>query len=113
MVWPTGTLERDLRKELIMSEETGCRSPAFSPGRIVLHRSVLRVNLNEAQVYAGMERHIRADWGEVDARTAVTNRRALVQKEGRLISLFRTEGDTIFRIVTSSKRRTTKVSGVS
>lgn len=83
------------------------RTPFFDLGRIVITSAALQV-LTSADIHAGVERHARADWGEVSPEDARANNDAYC-KGGRLLSAYRSAGDRKFWIITEADRSATTV----
>ena len=60
------------------------------------------------QMLAALSRHVRGDWGDMDADDRAENERSL--KEGlRLFSSYRTRGGIKFWIITEADRSVTTV----
>lgn len=89
-----------------MSEETTLK-PKFSLGQTVITRNAAD-KLNPADVVTGMERHVSGEWGELCPEDIAQNERAL-QREGRLVSVYRDDNGTRFYIITEADRSVTTV----
>ena len=81
--------------------------PKFSLGQVVATPGALRA-MEEAGQSASyfLERHVRGDWGTVDADDARANDEALVQGE-RLLSAYTTLRKTKLWVITEADRSST------
>ncbi|MCI0534446.1 MAG: DUF6166 domain-containing protein [Verrucomicrobiales bacterium] len=89
----------------------GCSSPVcearFPIGRLLITPGALDV-LTPAEVQAALSRHVRGDWGDVDAADRISNDHAL--KAGlRLFSVYRTRAQATFWIITEATREVTTI----
>lgn len=79
----------------------------FTPGKTLVTQGALQALTNQ-DILTGISRHIRGDWGELDEIDRLANERALV--DGRaLMSVFRSEKDLEFYVVTEADRSITMV----
>ena len=83
--------------------------PRFSLGQLVATPGALEALQAAGQSPAEfLARHLRADWGEVDAEDKKANDEALVQGE-RLLSAYRTRKNERIWIITEADRSSTCV----
>ncbi len=79
----------------------------FPPGQIVITRNALN-SLEQTDVDAGLARHLRGDWGDVDEEDRRTNDQSL--KHGaRLLSVYHAANGTKFWIITEADRSATTI----
>ena len=78
----------------------------FSLGQVVITPNALE-KLKSDDILNALNRHIIADWGELDDEDRQTNDEAL-QSGDRLLSAYRS-GDTKFWIITEADRSSTCV----
>lgn len=64
--------------------------------------------ISEADRFVCLIRHVNGDWGDLGPQDWATNERAL-KYGGRLFSRFRSQGETIFYIITDADRRRTTI----
>lgn len=83
------------------------RRVLFRPGRVVITRTAQQ-SLSQASVFAGFNRHLRGDWGEVCAEDRESNDHAL-ENQGRLLSAYTDRGGTKFWIITEWDRSATTI----
>lgn len=82
-------------------------SARFRIGRIVVTPGVLSKVANE-EILAALGRHHAGDWGDLDDTDKRANERA--PKEGtRLLSAYRAQNGTKFRIITEADRSVTTI----
>jgi len=82
-------------------------STRFAMGQTVATRNAMH-HLSEDDVYRGLDRHARGDWGDLDAHDLRENERAL-SRGGRLFSAYRSQDGTKFWIITEADRSVTTV----
>jgi hypothetical protein len=82
-------------------------TPKFELGQLVSTPNALN-KLEHRDIVTGLNRHIRGDWGELDAEDKQANDRALVQGT-RLFSGYRSVGGVRFWIITEWDRSVTTV----
>ena len=82
-------------------------NPRFSPGRLMITRNA-KDTLPHSEVNAAIQRHLHGDWGDVCESDGKLNDEAL--REGdRLFSVYHTQDDVKFWIITESDRSATTV----
>lgn len=81
--------------------------PKFTLGRLVATPTVL-ASVSTQDITAAIARHLRGDWGDVDAEDRSTNDRALVEGS-RLLSVYHADDGTKFWIITEWDRSITTV----
>ena len=81
--------------------------PKFTLGRLVATPTVL-ASVSTQDITAAIARHLRGDWGDVDAEDRSTNDRALVEGS-RLLSTYHADNGTKFWIITEWDRSLTTV----
>ncbi|MBI4583230.1 MAG: type I restriction endonuclease subunit M [Planctomycetes bacterium] len=79
----------------------------FPLGRMVI-TATAREKLTNADVFTALGRHVRGDWGDVDAEDWAANERAL-EEETRLVSVYRSSGGVKFYIITEHDRSLTTI----
>lgn len=79
----------------------------FSPGQLVATPNALR-SLDEVDIRAGLNRHLRGDWGDLDDEDIAENELSLV-KGFRLLSAYKAANGTKFWIITEADRSATTV----
>ena len=79
----------------------------FLLGQTVATRAAL-ATLSPADVFVGLTRHARGDWGDVCAEDALRNDEALVAGD-RLVSVYHGNDGTKFYIITEWDRSVTTV----
>ncbi|MGD1090245.1 MAG: hypothetical protein ABR955_16190 [Verrucomicrobiota bacterium] len=86
---------------------TGHTAPKFSLGQIVATPNVLNHIPND-EILTALSRHVRGDWGTLDAEDVQSNERAL-KGEGRLFSAYRSVQNVKFWIITECDRSVTTI----
>ena len=87
--------------------DPGSAVPKFSLGQTMMTPGV-RDTLNHEDIIGAMARHVRGDWGDVDAEDHQANEVAL--KEGtRLFSVYHSMAGEKFWIITEADRAYTTV----
>ena len=81
--------------------------PKFSLGQIVITANA-QARLPMHDVDTALRRHLRGDWGELDAHDVQENQRSL-QDSCRLLSSYRARDGTPFWIITEASRDYTTV----
>ena len=81
--------------------------PKFSLGRTVATPNAL-ANIPNDEIQNALSRHIRGDWGTLDAEDVQSNERA-VQLGGRLFSQYYTSQNKKFWIITECDRSATTI----
>jgi hypothetical protein len=79
----------------------------FNLGQLVATPGVLEIVTHE-EIMSALSRHLRGDWGDLDADDKQANEDALVH-DSRLLSAYRTEDGTKFWIITEADRSATTV----
>lgn len=79
----------------------------FELGRIVATPNALRVLTGE-EIMQALSRHVRGDWGTLDAEDRQSNDAAL-QHGGRLFSVYQSNRNEKFWIITEADRSATTV----
>ena len=79
----------------------------FDLGKMVMTRGA-RSSVPVMDMLGAMGRHLRGDWGDVDAEDRATNDRAL-EGGGRLLSAYHTKSRVKFWIITEADRSATTV----
>lgn len=82
-------------------------NPRFNPGRLMITRNAKDV-LPRAEVDAAIKRHLNGDWGDVCQSDGALNEQAL-RSGDRLFSVYHTQDDVKFWIITESDRSATTV----
>src|SRR5258706_43917 len=93
-----------------MSQPTACGTstpPKFLLGQIVATPNALNQIPND-EILNALSRHVRGDWGTLDAEDLESNENAL-KKGGRLFSRYFSREDVKFYIITEWHRRKTTV----
>jgi hypothetical protein len=93
-------------KELPMFD-LGTVTPKFSLGQIVSTPNALN-SVSHQEITAALKRHVRGDWGNLDAEDLQSNERAL-QFGGRLFSSYLSSQNVKFWIITECDRSATTV----
>lgn len=83
----------------------------FNPGKLVMTSNALNT-LNPLDVLAGLARHLKGDWGELDEEDKHLNEVALEQ-DLRLLSKYRDRHGEHFYIITEHDRSYTTIMLVS
>jgi len=88
---------------------TGCNStqPKFSLGQLVATPNALH-QISYDEILTALSRHVRGDWGTLDAADLNSNERAL-QSGGRLFSAYQSVRKIKFWIITECDRSATTV----
>ena len=88
---------------------SGSTEPAakFSPGRLVATPNAL-TNVPNDEILTALSRHVRGDWGTVDAHDWSANERAL-EIGARLFSVYQSTQGVTFWIITEANRAVTTV----
>ena len=81
--------------------------PKFSLGRTVATPNAL-ANISHDEIQNALSRHVRGDWGTLDAEDLQSNERAL-QFGGRLFSSYLTGQNVKFYVITECDRSVTTV----
>lgn len=81
--------------------------PLFSRGILLITVGALRA-IPEDNVKAALDRHIRGDWGDLDADDVLANNRAL-ELGGRLFSAYKSATGKKFWVITEADRSQTTV----
>ena len=84
------------------SERTG---RTFNLGRLLITASALD-EVGYDEFFAGLQRHVAGDWGEVSAEDQEANERAL-ELGDRLLSAYTTKDGVRFWIITEADRSST------
>lgn len=79
----------------------------FLLGRIVATPNAL-ASIPNLEILSALERHVRGDWGTLDAEDRVANENAL-KHGGRLFSAYRSTQGMKFWIITEWNRKVTTV----
>ena len=82
------------------------KSTLFDPGHVVATDKVLEV-LSTEDMFQALDRHLKADWGDLDQDDKRANEHALIQDEGRLVSCYHSVGGVRFYIITEADRSVT------
>jgi hypothetical protein len=82
-------------------------APKFSLGQTVATPNAL-ANIPNDEILNALSRHIRGDWGTLDAEDLQSNERAL-RSGGRLFSSYHSSQDVKFWIITECDRSVTTV----
>ena len=82
-------------------------TPRFDLGALVATPRALR-NLTEADIKHALERHLSADWGELDEEDKRANDQALAHG-ARLLSSYRSSTGIKFWVITEADRSSTCV----
>lgn len=82
-------------------------NPRFHPGRLMITRNAKDV-LPHMEVDAAIKRHLQGDWGDVCQSDWQLNEDALKHGD-RLLSVYHTQDDVKFWIITESDRSATTV----
>lgn len=82
-------------------------NPRFHPGRLMITRNAKDV-LPHMEVDAAIKRHLNGDWGDVCQSDGALNEQAL-RSGDRLFSVYHTQDDVKFWIITESDRSATTV----
>ena len=82
-------------------------SPRFNLGQLVATPAVLEIVTHE-EMMSALSRHLRGDWGDLDADDKQANDDAL-NEDSRLLSSYLTAGGTKFWIITEADRSATTV----
>jgi hypothetical protein len=81
--------------------------PQFDLGQLVATPNALSV-LSHDDILAGLSRHVRGDWGELDPHDLNANERAL-KHGGRLFSAYLSTNQVKFWIISECDRSATTV----
>lgn len=82
-------------------------NPRFNPGRLMITRNA-KDTLPHVEVDAAIQRHLRGDWGDVCQSDGKRNEDAL-KYGGRLLSVYHTQDDVKFWIITEADYSATTV----
>lgn len=82
-------------------------NPRFSPGRLMITRNAKDV-LPRMEIDADINRHLHGDWGDVCESDGKLNEQALCNGD-RLFSVYHTQDNVKFWIITESDRSATTV----
>jgi hypothetical protein len=86
---------------------TSRSDPRFALGQTVITSNAASV-LPDHEVVEALRRHVRGDWGTLDAEDWAANERALVEG-GRLLSAYNSKCGIRFWIITEADRSVTTV----
>jgi DNA primase len=103
-------LAADEIQELLLRDDIGSYEPApalFPLGMMLATPNALR-SLTELDIRTALARHMRGDWGELDAEDKEANNRALTEGT-RLFSAYKAASGTRFWIITEADRSATTV----
>ena len=79
--------------------------PKFSPGHIVITSNAAQ-HLSDADIASALRRHLRGDWGDLNAHDQRENERSLL--DGcRLLSAYQTAAGVRFWVITEADRSVT------
>lgn len=78
----------------------------FSLGHVTATPRILETVSFEEMVQA-LNRHVLADWGELEEEDKRLNEHALIQDDGRLLSCYRSKDGVPFYVITEADRSTT------
>ena len=81
--------------------------PKFLPGRIVVSTNASR-QLTTEDIQTALQRHLRADWGDLAARNPVENARVLLHR-CQLLSAYRSAQGARFWVITEPDHSVTRV----
>jgi hypothetical protein len=81
--------------------------PKFPPGEVVISANASR-QLTTEDVQTALQRHLRADWGDLAARDPVENERGLLQG-CRLLSAYRSAQGARFWVITEPDHSQTRI----
>jgi hypothetical protein len=81
--------------------------PRFVPGKLLVTEGALNA-LENQDILTGITRHVRGDWGNMDARDRMVNERALIVGR-QLLSIFNSEKGREFYVITEADRSSTTV----
>lgn len=90
---------------ILEAPENSGRVPLFALGRRVVTQGA-RMEVSPLDASVSLVRHIRGDWGEVCERDREENDRSLHEGD-RLLSRYRTQGGTLFYVITEHDRSAT------
>jgi len=79
----------------------------FPLGQLVATPNALRL-VSQADIQTALTRHVRGDWGDLDAHDTRANNQAL-EHGGRLLSAYNAANGTCFWIITEADRSATTV----
>jgi hypothetical protein len=82
-------------------------TPKFALGQIVATPNALN-SVSQPEIMAALQRHVRGDWGNLDAEDMQANDQAL-RSGGRLLSSYLTGQNCKFWIITEHDRSVTTV----
>jgi hypothetical protein len=82
-------------------------APKFPPGRVVITDHAAE-ELSREEVARALERHLRGDWGDLEAPNRRENERALLQG-CRLLSAYSSRTGLRFWIITEPDRSATTI----
>jgi hypothetical protein len=83
--------------------------PQFTLGQTVATPSALEALATSGQTPQGfLDRHVRGDWGEIDAEDQQANQDALLHGE-RLLSAYRTSSGVRLWVITEADRSVTTI----
>ena len=90
-----------------MSSQSPISSGKFSLGTVVATPGVLQA-VPRRDLVSALDRHVRGDWGEVDAHDRRENELSLTAGL-RLFSVYRATGGEVFWVITEADRSSTTV----
>jgi hypothetical protein len=82
-------------------------APKFSLGQILATPNALN-HIPDDEILTALSRHVRGDWGTLDAEDMQSNERAL-KGEGRLFSVYLSAQNIKFWIITECDRSVTTI----
>lgn len=88
-------------------KEAAKAAPQFALGRLVATPNALN-SIPDNEILAALSRHVRGDWGELDADDKAANESALLHG-GRLLSAYVSSQGVRFWIITEWDRSVTTV----
>jgi hypothetical protein len=100
LCWINSILNTDMSNDL-------ATSPRFNLGQLVATLGVLEVVTHD-EIMSALSRHLRGDWGDLDADDKQANDVAL-NEDSRLLSAYHTADGTKFWIITEADRSATTV----
>ncbi|MDR0863030.1 MAG: hypothetical protein LBN30_09710 [Oscillospiraceae bacterium] len=80
----------------------------FDTGRIVV-TSHAADTLTDADITAGLARHVNCDWGELESEDQAMNNAAVKSGEDRIFSAYKSESGAAFWVITEWDRSYTTV----
>ena len=88
----------------MQSDDSG---PKFPPGEVVISANAAR-KLTTEDVNTALQRHLRADWGDLAFRNPVENERCLLHA-CHLLSAYRSAKGERFWVITEPDRSQTRI----